>query len=52
VETSSYLTKITTLWRKADRKSARSKVLAAKHTGIEDLRDIVKGLSGSYHPSS
>ena len=31
VETSRYLTKITTLRRKADRKSARSKVLAAKH---------------------
>ena len=31
VETSRYLTKITTLQRKADRKSARSKVLAAKH---------------------
>ena len=32
VETSRYLIKITILWRKADRKSARSKVLVAKHT--------------------
>ena len=37
VETSRYLTKITTLRRKADRKSARSKVLAAKHTASLQL---------------
>jgi len=39
VETSRYLTKITTLRRKADRefKSARSKVLAAKYTASLQL---------------
>jgi hypothetical protein len=37
VETSRYLTKITTLRRKADRKSARGKVLAAKHTASLQL---------------
>jgi len=37
VETLRYLTKITTLRRKAGRKSARSKVLAAKHTASLQL---------------
>ena len=43
VETSLYLTKITTLQRKADRKSARSKVLAAKHTASLQLLCTVGG---------
>ena len=37
VGTSRNLIKITTLWRKAGRKSARSKVLAAKHTASLQL---------------
>ena len=43
VETSRYLTKITTLQRKADRKFARSKVLAAKHTASLQLLYTVGG---------
>ena len=43
VETSRYLTKITALRRKADRKSARSKVLAAKHTASLQLLCTVGG---------
>ena len=43
VEISRYLTKITTLQRKADHKSARSKVLAAKHTASLQLLCTVGG---------
>jgi len=43
VETSRYLIKITILWRKANRKSARSKVLVAKHTASLQLLCIAGG---------
>jgi len=43
VETSRYLTKIAILRRKADRKSARSKVLTAKHTASLQLLCTVGG---------